>query len=229
MKERPLNFNRDSDPEKIIFSNKEKNSINRKINEIYMAVNEIAVGVKDETLEKGFCNTVLTAMESYVIDLLKEFKYYSKLQKDREERCSEIKALNLENRELRHQLGEKVSPEDVREKLKNFYAIINKWWDEDGFGYIHEITFHPYVCSVKLSTRLSIHFVDGQITKLKEKGYFIIETEKDIYDLGFTDNNIKILSAEIVKRFPSAEIRKIVADNLTVDTVEFFIKDFSNI
>lgn len=229
MEERPLNFICDSNPEKIKFSDKDKNVVSKKVNNIYMAINELTIGIKEETLQKGFCNTILTSLESYVIDLFKQLNYYSKIQKEREDRYTEIKALNIENRELRRQLGEKVSAEDVRENLKNYTNIINKWWNEDGFGYIHKITYHPYVCSVKLSTRLTVHFVEGQVEKLQEKGYTIIQPEREVYYLSLTDSNVKLISKEIMKRFPSSKINKIVSNDMTIDTVEFFIKDFSNI
>lgn len=68
--------------------------------------------------------THLFLTEGYVLNFLDELGYEGVLKKKKDEMYSDIRSLNNENRELRRQLGEKVSNEDVREKLKNISNII---------------------------------------------------------------------------------------------------------
>jgi regulator of replication initiation timing len=237
MKERPLGFNIDDNPVPVALSEKDKKDAIKTAMDLAMAAGEVISRLKDNKLETGFSNTLLSLFESYTVDLHKIFNFSSVLKKEHEERIVEIRAVNQENRELRKQLGEKVSAEDVREKLKNLRDVICQWWNKEGFGFVHEITFHPYVCMVKLSGTMSIHFQEhpekNHPEYLKSKGYETAEPERGNIELVSNDKNIKLLTTEILKRFPSAEIHKIMINNWRksphIDYVEFNIKDFSDI
>ena len=233
MKERPLTFHSNENPVPVSLSEKVKKEAMKTAMDLSMAAGEIVRGLKENKLETGFNNTILSLLESYTTQLHKTFNFSSVLQKEHENRFVEIRAVNTENRELRKQLGEKVSPEDVREKLKNFKEVISKWWDKEGLGYVQEVTFHPYCCVVKLSGTMSMHFDEIQPDYLRSKGYEILESERNNFELASNDKNIKILTEEIMKRFPSAEIHKIMINNWRgnshIDYIEFNIKDFSDI
>jgi hypothetical protein len=233
MKERPLTFHSDGNPAPVSLSEKAKKEAMKTAMDLSMASSEIVRGLKENKLETGFCNTILSLLESYTVNLHEVFNYSSVLQKEHENRTAEIRAANMENRELRKQLGDKASAEDVREKLKNFRDVISKWWNKEGFGYVQEVTFHPYCCTVKLSGRMSMHFEEAQPDYLRSKGYEIIEPERSTLELASNDKNTKILTGEIIKRFPSAEIHKVMIDSWRgsshIDYVEFNIKDFSDI
>jgi len=237
MKEHPLTFHNDQNPAIVTLSEKAKKEAVKTALDLSLASGEIVRGLKENKFETGFCNTILSLLESYTVGLHKIFNYSSVLQKEHENRTIEIRTLNGENRDLRKQLGEKVSAEDVREKLKNFRDTISHWWNKEGFGYVQDITFHPYVCMVKLSGRMTLHFQEAQDKNqpeyLRGKGYEIAEPERGVLELVSNDKNIKILTDEIVKRFPSAEIHHVMINNWRgnshIDYMEFYIKDFSDI
>jgi hypothetical protein len=233
MKERPLNFHNDDNPTPIVLSEKDKKEVIKTAQTLSMAAGEIATSLTENRLETGLCNTILSLLESHTVNLHKVFGYSSVLQKEHDRRIIDIRTLNHENHELRKQLGDKVSAEDVREKLKNLKEVISNWWNKEGFGYVQEVTFHPYVCVVKLSGRMSLHYEKEQPDYLKGKGYEIAEPERNNLELTSSEKNIALLTNEITKRFPSADIHKVMINNWRgcshIDYVEFNIKDFSDI
>lgn len=70
-------------------------------------------------LAEGMKKALLTSAEHEFTALLSDLGYAGILAEEKEKRYAQIRSLNIENRELRAQLGEKVSLEDIREKLKN--------------------------------------------------------------------------------------------------------------
>jgi hypothetical protein len=73
---------------------------------------------------------------------------------------------------------------------------------------------------------MSMHFEKTQSDFLRSKGYEIVESERNSFDLIQSDNNVKLLGSEIIKRFPSAKMFKIEISNWKIT---FNIHDFSDI
>lgn len=84
-------------------------------------------------LAEGMKGTHLSLTESYVLSFLKKMGYEGILEREQNERLSEIRSPNDENRELRKQSGEKVTNEDFREKIKNVCSNFKRWWNIEGF------------------------------------------------------------------------------------------------
>lgn len=232
MKELDLNFPIEDNPEILILDNDKKKEIMHEAQDLCMSANELYTRLNDNQLEKGFCTTLLSLFESYTVKLHGLLDYQSVLKKEHDERFKNIREIRIQNRELRKQLDDKVSAEDVREKLKNYNEIIHKWWKKEGFGYVPETSFHPSICQVKISCSMSIHFEKTQPDFLRSKGYEIVESERNSFDLIQSDKNMKLLGSEIIKRFPSAKIFKIEVVNwkiMHIRDVTFNIHDFSDI
>jgi hypothetical protein len=234
MEEQPINFNINDDPELLVISDEKiKKEILDLAKNLSFSGSELFNRLKESKLEKGLCQTLLSLLESYVVSLHKNLNYDSTLKEEHNKRYIEIRRLNSENHELRQQLGNKVSAEDVREKLKNMKDTIYDWWKEEGFGYVSETTFHPYQCSIKLSCSLSFHHKDNQIDYLKSKGYEILELERGCFELKQTDKNIELLICEVKKRFPSSRLFKLESHNwhdvVSVRDAEFGIRNFEDI
>jgi len=232
MKEPELHFHNNDEPEIIVVEEDKKKEILKEAQDLCMSANELYERLKNNKLEKGFCNTLLSLFEIYTVKLHELFDYKSVLKKEYDERHEEIRAITKQNRELRRQLGDKVSPEDIRESLKNLTETIHAWWKKEGFGYVPDVAFYPYVCRVKLSGSMSIHYNKSQPDLLRQKGYEIAEPERDSFVLVHSEKNISFLTSEIVRRFPSAKITKIELSNwnlMHIREVEMLIKDYSDI
>lgn len=170
--------------------------------------------LKDE-LTNGYCYSILSYIENKTIDLFKLLKYDSNLEKEKESRYTEIRSLNNENRELRRQLGEKVSNEDVREKLKNLSQSIKKWWNQEGFGHTSKISYSEYGnIELKLSGMIcENHYDDGdngkKIDYLIKLG-FSVKSEGSGYGwIVDNESNRILLEKLLISKFPSADILSI--------------------
>lgn len=233
MIERPLTFETDKDPAPVQLTAKESKEALKLLRDQMLACGTMLEGLEKGTLETGFKNTLLKVMENYLVDLHQLFKFESVVRKEHEGRIVEIRAANEQNRELRRQLGEKVSAEDVREKLKNMKDAIQQWWKKEGFGYVRETTFHPYVCEVKLSCTMSVHFEETQPDALRAKGYQIADLEKNgNWVLLLNDSNLRILQEAVIKRFPSAKTQSVESRHWGchhVNEFSFLIHDYEDI
>lgn len=232
MQERQLPFNTDQNPSPVILDDKVKSEVFKTASDLHFAVSTFADMIKNNTLKEGFKNTLLSLFESYVVDIHKQLNYESHLKAENERRVVEIRSLNHENHELRKQLGEKVSNDDVREKLKLMHEAICDWWDKKGFGHISDISFRQYSCKVTLSCLLACHHPDKQDEYLVGKGYQLC-TDDGIYPYA-TDHNRALIAKEICARFPSAALTETKITYYRkkegiIRDCEFLIKDFNDI
>ena len=110
MEERKLNFTRNEDP--TLVEDKD-GKIAKKIEKIYKDIcfnlGFCYEQLKEGNLTEGMKETHLSLTEGYVLNFLDELGYEGVLKKKKDEMYSDIRSLNNENRELRRQLGEKVS------------------------------------------------------------------------------------------------------------------------
>ena len=151
-------------------------------------------------------------MEADAIDYCKASNYVGELEKEAEERHRIIRALNFENRELRHQLGEKITSEDARERVKIMQRKLAEWWKNEFSGWVSDSTSYctpyGYLATLHMSTR--IHHAENReeiIARVKEFGIEIIDDTRDddTYPL-FSPSNVEKLLSFIRRRFPSADI-----------------------
>lgn len=232
MKERQLTISNNDDPALVVLTDEVRSNVLKTAKDLYFSVGELHERVKSNSLEKGFSQTLLTLLESYTVKLHESLDYNSTLKKEHDKRYVEIRELNMQNHELRKQLGDKVSAEDVREKLKNFKDIIYEWWVKEGFGHVSDTSFGGYGCRIKLSCNLSYGSEKEQVVYLKNKGYEINEPERNNFDLIHSEKNVALLISEVTNRFPSARLWKIDLSNwhgLHIRDAEFDIRDFGDI
>lgn len=227
MKEHELNFSRNEDKTLVKLDDDQKSVALKGIKDLHFSLSELMGRIKSDSLEEGFKNTLLSLSESYLTDILKPLGYDSHLAEEKNKRHVEIRSLNEANRELRKQLGEKVSAEDVREKLKNLSGIIRKWWKKDGLGHTSDISYGEYVgatvklCCMSFGDFGMLSHSENPVSnkELKKKWIESLTTEKglltqgknDGHDVEIVDNdqNRNILISQIKKRFPSSFITKV--------------------
>lgn len=226
MKEREINFTRNDDPTLVVDKD---GAIAKKLAKVYDGIN-LNLGFCFEQLKKGkltegMKETHLSLTESYVQDFLKAMDYDSIIQKDKDERFKEIRAVNEENRELRKQLGEKVSNEDVREKLKSLEKSIESWWNINSFGHTSKINFMGHGAEIEFSGMVSESYHNR---KNKDKE----QTEEDkieyLKKLGFeiedsfvvsNDKSLELIDKMLTDKYPSTKIISTTTNNRKNESV----------
>ena len=145
MEERKINFKKNDDNTPVLDPD---GMIYEKLTEKQKKINErislLLYMLKEEQLNEGTKEALLELFHKNAIDILNELGYVDSLNKKYNEYIQEIRSLNHENRELRKQLGMKVSNEDARERLKLFTESFNDWWRNEGTGNIDDIIFDRY-------------------------------------------------------------------------------------
>ena len=242
MEERKLNFTRNEDP--TIVEDKD-GKIAKKIEKIYKDIcfnlGFCYEQLKEGNLTEGMKETHLFLTEGYVLNFLDELGYEGVLKKKKDEMYSDIRSLNNENRELRRQLGEKVSNEDVREKLKNISNIIKKWWNIYGFGHVSDISYTEYG-AVKLILSGSIcHAYRDDTQKAPtdaEKAEYLVNlgfkiSLKDRGNVLFTDGNYILLDKMLKEKYPSSTIANIRGhewgNELSMREIEVYIHNLDDL
>ena len=212
MKERPLNFKINDDKTLVVRDDKTEKKLVKAYDEIRFGVATLVDHHKKGILEVGFKETLLSLSEHYVKNLCDIMGYDGALKKEFEERHKEIRSLNEENRELRRQIGEKVSNDDVREKLKNISSSIRKWWNIEGFGHMGDDYFIGNgFFKARLSGMITEAYYDNKeltekdkVSKLRKIGFEIKDDDgKHALD---TDNNRELLKKLLQRKYPSLEI-----------------------
>lgn len=211
MKERKLDFQKYDNPALVedvngTLSSKLQEGCEKINRNLGMLHELLAKGKLDEGMKKA----LLTSAEHEFTALLSDLGYAGVLAEEKEKRYAQIRSLNIENRELRAQLGEKVSLEDIREKLKNIEQNFDAWWSEYGFGHSDAIQFGGYSAKITLSGMV---FGSRGINRMSE-------ADKDTYltEMGFeiddrrvvaNDKSISLLNDLLISKMPSCEIRDI--------------------
>ena len=159
---------------------------------------------------------ILSLTDHNVNEFLTQMGYEGVLAEKQKKRTEEIRSLHNENRKLRHQLGEKVSNEDVRERLKIMVSSFENWWTGYGFGRVNDFCFGEYVAKILLSgmvfaSRASNAGEEKKNEYLSRLG-FEIEDGRVIYN----DKSIALLKKLLTDKYPSIDIYNI---NLTTSAL----------
>lgn len=186
-------------------------------------------------LTEGMKENILSLIDHHINDFLTKGGYEGVLAEKHRKRTEEIRSLNNENRELRRQLGEKVSNEDVRERLKIMASTFESWWAEYGFGHCSDFYFGTHFAKITLSGMVfgSRHSVGGERKKdeyLSQLG-FEIDDRRVVYN----DKSMFLLNKLLTDKYPSIDIYSI---NLTISAqggipviqdVVVYLRDFNDL
>jgi len=209
MKDRQLTFDKEDttlveDPKGDLLK-----AIEKSYNDIKFNIGHLHSQLKAGKLTEGMKATQLSLSEHYVLELQKTLGYEGVLDQQNKERYSEIRSLNIENRDLRKQLGNKVTNEDARERIKNIYDDIWMWWNLEGLGHIKEF-------SIGQSGRINLTLSGMLCDPYRDKGKTIEEKKVDLEKVGLSfnddnqtiasDKNFEALSKLLTSKYPSARI-----------------------
>lgn len=170
--------------------------------------------ISTNELDEEFKETGMHLLESCTVDILKNLGYESTLQREYEKRFAEIRNLNVENRELRKQLGGKATAEDVRETLKNLKRYFHDFWNNVGFGFSTDYTFEEYGLKVRICTSMFNNMWDGtpehiqeRKTRLMRYGFALADDDEGTNDaLEFSSENIKTMNRLLSEYFSDFRI-----------------------
>ena len=214
MEERKINFKKNDDntpvldPGGMLYENLKamQNKMNEKLSLIiYM--------LKEELLNEGTKEALLELFHKNAIDILNELGYEDSLNKKYNEYIQEIRSLNHENRELRKQLGMKVSNEDARERLKLITESFDEWWYNEGTGNIDNIIFDRYKMTATLRGGIFPSSREREIKKqvemLKQKGFDVSSVTNYGHHLTASEKNLIMLKELFKSAFPHSDIDEI--------------------
>jgi hypothetical protein len=208
MKERQLTrFIQDENPEIFQLDEKGIASYEKAKKDILFLMHTIDEWAKNKTLEVGQKNMYCGLMETYIRDYTKSLGYTGELEAAAQQRHSEIRGLNKENRELRRMLGEKVSLEDVREKIKNIDNQFKEWWNRKGFGHQNNSRVTPSGFYCEISGLVFGSHYDEDDMNDEEKVVYLSNLGFVVDDRHVTmsDSNLCILKKLLTDKFPSCE------------------------
>lgn len=218
MQERPLNFKRNDDPTIVVLTEKQTSDFKKSSDDLRFAMANLHEWINEGTLEAGMKHTICSLIENYVHSITKSLGYQGVLEAENQERHAEIRSLNTENRALRKQLGEKNSPEDVRESIKNLSGNFKRWWNIEGFGLVSEDSFGGYGFRAKLSGMITDSYYKNddeytdkahKVDMLRKYGFEISGEDEKCRDHNVVvacDKNLKLIEQLIKSKYPSAQI-----------------------
>lgn len=214
MEERKINFKKNDDNTPVLDPDgKLYDTLTAKINDMNKKFTLMLYLLKNGTLTEGTKESSLSLFESNAIDILNELGYEDSLNKKYNEYIQEIRSLNHENRELRKQLGMKVSNEDARERLKLITESFNEWWHNEGTGNIDEIIFDRYKMTATLRGSIFPSSREKEIKKqvemLKQKGFDVSSVTNYGHHLTASEKNFNMLKELFKSAFPHSDIDEI--------------------
>jgi len=239
MKENKLAFMSEvlDDNVPIQYSEEQVNAMKKAYSDFHMAFGLILSSIDNNSFTENMKGVCCASLENYTMDFLNQMGYSDILEKEKKQRHSEIRGLNEQNRELRRQLGDKVSNEDVREKLKNICTQLRAYFKSYGF-FMREIGFTEYgSLKFKLNCDISLSYSDDEEPeelndKIKELGFdthihdkryiYLLNTPKSYSAFGF-----------ITDKFPSADITEYKVQPhdgvVKIDEIEIYLRDLNDI
>lgn len=138
MKERPLDFDFNDDDTPVELDDAQREKLEKAARELQQTAGMLMYLIKEGKLGVGTRDSIAYALDHKVQDVCSVLDYDTYLKKSQAKTLREIQEVNVENRLLRQQLGEKVSLEDCRERLKLINDGLLQWAKTEGFGWISD-------------------------------------------------------------------------------------------
>lgn len=164
-------------------------------------------------LNEGTKESSAELFEQNSIEILNSLGYEGDINKKYNEYIQEIRSLNHENRELRKQIGMKVSNEDARERLKLITESFDEWWHNEGTGNIDEIIFDRYKMTATLRGSIFPSSrekeIKNQVEMLKKKGFDVSSVTNYGHHLTASEKNFNMLKELFKSAFPHSDIDEI--------------------
>ncbi len=206
MKERPIFENKEPNKELVTLSDEDKKVVTKALKDLIQSASFLYEMVSKGTLTEEMRETMTSLIATYSRDGLRPLGFQDQATKDHDNLVRKLRNANMDNEELRQQLGQKVSLEDVREKMKIIARAFDMWGDYHGFGYISDIHFDNYGC-LHGNMCLSTHISCSREEDMRKLGFELTD-DRDGCAMFATDANFELL-------------RKLIRDNFGPDASMF--------
>ena len=170
MKERPIFENKEPNKELVTLSDEDKKVVTKALKDLIQSASFLYEMVSKDTLTEEMRETMTSLIATYSRDGLRPLGFQDQATKDHDDLVRRLRNANMDNEELRQQLGQKVSLEDLREKMKTIARAFDEWGDYHGFGYIGDIHFDSYGC-LHGNMNLSTHISGDRADDLRKMGF----------------------------------------------------------
>ena len=216
MKERPLNFDyADETPVEVDETKREK--LEKAIKKLHEHTGMLMYLIKGNALQVGTRDSIMAILDRNVQEICDLFDYNTYLKSQQEKTLQEIREANIENHELRRQLGQKVTMEDCRESVKNLISGFRYWGENYGFGWVSDIEINDYgTLSGRMRTHISsISRKPSEIWKrVLDFGFEFEEKDinkEDVYPIA-NDHNI-----ELMRKLVKTLDKDAIAERITIN------------
>lgn len=209
--------------EKVVTLNEDqKEVVLRRSKDAYFAIKQLNDWVQSDSLSEEMRETLLSLTKSYLTEIQKTVGYTGEEPDHIKEMTKQLNQ-NLHDRitELEAMVNNQNSLLSVKQQLKSIDDKLNKWWDDEGFNYIKDISFSSGG-NIKVNfgfmlENLSLRYSDtphsdkealkDKIQDFVDKGFIFAKTdrgnEKNLIDC---DKNKELLIQMIRDTFPSAKV-----------------------
>lgn len=206
MKERPIFESKEPNKNLVELNDDDKKVVIKALKDLIQSAGFLLDMVSKDTLTEEMRETLTSLIATYSRDGLRPLGFQDQATKDHDDLVRRLRNANMDNEELRQQLGQKVSLEDLREKMKTIARAFDEWGDYHGFGYIGDIHFDSYGC-LHGNMNLSTHISGDRADDLRKMGFELTD-DRDGEAMFATDENFKLL-------------RKMIRDNFGPDASMF--------
>ena len=237
--------------EMVQFTTDEKAVLEREIKSAYHALSTLLDWVKNDGLNEEMKESLPYLVDSYM-SKVKEVLGFTGKESDRSKEMKKAVMMQYQKRiqELEEALKDTAQISGLSETIKVAFNKVNKWWKEEGFGYISEkaITDNG-IMKMELQFSLSNFLytysdtpesdkdlLNNKIFELKQKGFQFAPKrngrELEVLD---NDNNRSIIMAMVKEAFPTAkvwEFRNVISNpgsHIILRGVTFGIYDMAEV
>ena len=200
MKERPIFESKEPNKNLVELNDADKKVAVKALKDLIQSAGFLLDMVSKDTLTEEMRETLTSLIATYSRDGLRPLGFQDQATKDHDDLVCRLRNANMDNEELRQQLGQKVSLEDLREKMKTIARAFDEWGDYHGFGYISDIHFDSYGC-LHGNMSLSAHHISGDRADDLRKIGFELTDDRDGEAMFATDDNFKLLQKMIRENF----------------------------
>ena len=213
MKERPLDFDFDNDDTLVEFDDAQREKLEKAAKELQQTAGMLMYLIKEGKLGVGTRDSMASILDRKVQDVCDVLDYDTYLKKSQAKTLREIQEVNMENRILRQQLGEKVSLEDCRERLKLVNDGFLQWAKTEGFGWISDRSTDDWgILTGTMRTEL------GRWRRDDEK------TRQRMIDFGFEFDDLSKDGARPIANEKNIELLQKLVRTLSPDALPYEIK-----
>ena len=198
MKERPIFESKEPNKNLVELNDEGKKVVTKALKDLIQSAGFLLDMVSKDTLTEEMRETLTSLIATYSRDGLRPLGFQDQAT-NHDDLVRRLRNANMDNEELRQQLGQKVSLEDLREKMKTIARAFDEWGDYHGFGYISDIHFDSYGC-LHGNMNLSTHISGDRAEDLRKMGFELTD-DRDGEAMFATDENFKLLQKMIRENF----------------------------